>query len=765
MRSIHAAIESRSRMFSADHRFLDPQLLLETMTESVCMVDRDWTISYLNERALADVRSSREIVGQELWDAFPNLVDTDLEKAFRRAMKHRVTTRGEAYYEPLSAWFVAYAHPVPQGLLIYFRDITSKKQQHAAYRASEERFRRLFDTLTQGVILHDASGAVIDANRAAERITGLSLEEMRNLHAVDHGVIDEANQPLPREKRPSFVALATGRPVEGCIMGVRNPQGERRWLDVHAVPILRNDEDKPHQVYALFADVTLRKRAELELLASEARLNRITQNLPVVIFDRLLSRDGIVSYPYYNANGLPTPHSGPLDPRSPLWTNVHPDDRSSFGDEIRRSAEDLSLLAQEFRLRGADGTWRWRLTKGVPRRLENGDTLWECIGIDITEQKKNEEALRAREAELRRSQEHFARAQRVAGIGSSEYDFRTGEWIWSDELYRIYGIQKGSVHPSKEALLELLHPDDRDEYLRCMDRVFGGEVIPSMEIRIVRPDGDIRTIYREVESIRDESGLKTGIVVTMQDITEPQRAEREHESLKRELFHAQRMEGLGRLAGGIAHDINNTLVPVIGLTEAVLKGLAPDSPNAEPLSIVRDAGLRAKSLVQQILTFSRREAPNREPVDLKHFLCATIRFIRATVPTTIAIEQQLEPVPTILADTAQLHQVMINLITNAVDAIGGDKGNINVLLSADGSRVRVSVIDNGCGMDSVMLERIFEPFFTTKGVDKGTGLGLSVVYGIVRAHDGQIKVASDVGKGTRFDILLPIVPAAIAKGE
>lgn len=762
MRSIHAPIASRGRVFPADHRFLDPQLILETMPDSVCMVDRDWTIIYLNERALADLRSSLDVVGEGLWDAFPILAGTDFEKAVRRAMAHGVATRGEAYYEPISAWFVFYAYPLPQGLLIYFRDVTPKKQQHAAYRASEERYRRLFETLTQGVILHDASGAVIEANPAAERILGLSLAQLRNIHIDDPGkVVDEYGEPLSGSKHPSMVALRTGRSIDGTMIGVINPTlNERRWLNVHAVPVLCDGKDKPDQVYALFADVTLRKRAELELLASEARLSRITQNLPVVIFDRLLSRDGTISYPYYKANGHRTPDSGSLDPQSPLWTDVHPDDRQSFAEEICCSAEELSLLAQEFRLVGADGTWRWLLTKGVPRRLDNGDTLWECIGIDITEQKRIEAELRTREAELRRSQDHFARAQRVAGIGSAEYDFRTREWIWSDELYRISGVKKGSVHPSRESMLELLHPEDRVEYRAFMDHVFRGEAVPPIDVRIVRPDGGIRTTYREVEIIRDETGATTGIVVTMQDITDLRRSERERELLKQELLHAQRMDMLGRLAGGIAHDVNNTLVPVIGLSEALLKALPPNSPDAEALSIMRDAGLRAKGLVQQILTFSRREAPNREPVDLERFLGATIRFLRATVPTTIVIEQQLQPVPTILADAAQLHQVMINLITNAVDAIGGAKGKIDVLLSVDGSGVcaQISVIDNGCGVDKGVLDQIFEPFFTTKSVDKGTGLGLSVVYGIVSAHDGQIKVASEVGKGTRFDIFLPIVP-------
>jgi signal transduction histidine kinase len=279
-----------------------------------------------------------------------------------------------------------------------------------------------------------------------------------------------------------------------------------------------------------------------------------------------------------------------------------------------------------------------------------------------------------------------------------------------------------------------------------------------------------------METIRSQAGAATGLIVTMQDATEFREAQRQRESLRTQLYHAQRVESLGVLAGGIAHDLNNTLVPVLALSESMLKSPAIGEAQRPLVDLIHKGGVRARDLVRQILSFSRRENPNSQLIALAPFVRESLQLARAGIPTTIRIEEAIADVPPIMGDRSQLHQVMLNLIANAAHAIGEQQGIVTVELSADVAHgldgekenrnncVRISVSDTGKGMDEKTQERIFEPFFTTKRVGEGSGLGLAVVHGIVAAHRGRIVVSSKVGTGSRFDVLLPLVDGNDGQG-
>jgi PAS domain S-box-containing protein len=406
--------------------------------------------------------------------------------------------------------------------------------------------------------------------------------------------------------------------------------------------------------------------------------------------------------------------------------------------------------------------------------------------LDITEQKRVEEALRASEAQLRTSQEHLARAQQVANIGSFERDFRTGTIFWSDNLYAVFGVGKASFSPTLENVLALIHPDDHERYAAYRRAFFSDFGRQTFDYRIVRPDGAVRYIVCEREVIRDEAdGSTIAVLGTLIDVTAARIAEERQRDLEMQLQHAQRVEALGRLAGGIAHDLNNTMVPVVTLSKLTLKHLPEGSIERSNLELIHQSGVRARGLIHQILAFSRKEKAVKQRVDLANFVTETLGMIRATAPSTIQIDHTAEAgLPPVTADPSQLHQVLINLITNAVQAIGGEMGTITISLdgaaieasdgadaTTSGPAVRLVIGDTGCGMDKTIVDRIFEPFFTTKAVGEGTGLGLSVVHGIVGSHGGRITVASDVGRGTRITILLPAaaesdfadaMPAAVA---
>ena len=285
------------------------------------------------------------------------------------------------------------------------------------------------------------------------------------------------------------------------------------------------------------------------------------------------------------------------------------------------------------------------------------------------------------------------------------------------------GVAPETFEPATANFLNLVHPDDRHIIAATHAEMARGACPAPFEYRIIRPDGTIRWIYREVELIRDAGGKPLSMLGTVKDITEPHAARERQAELERELLHSQKLEALGTLAGGIAHDLNNALVPILALTQQIARRTDFGSGDRANLDMVAAAARRA---------------------------------------TEIAA-----PAP-VFGDSGHLHQVVVNLMTNAAQAIGGERGRISLNLSisaADqlspsdafsGAAVRLSITDTGCGMDAETRGRIFDPFFTTKRVGEGTGLGLSVVHGIVKSHGGRIEVESNTGRGTTFVVVLPL---------
>jgi signal transduction histidine kinase len=288
-----------------------------------------------------------------------------------------------------------------------------------------------------------------------------------------------------------------------------------------------------------------------------------------------------------------------------------------------------------------------------------------------------------------------------------------------------------------------------------------------IEYQIIRPDGEVRVVYRESDLLLDETGHPVRRISVFKDVTEAQAAQERERELERQLMHSQKLEALGTLAGGVAHDLNNTLVPIVTLSKLALEDLPEESPPRGDIETIIRASERARDLVKQILAFSRKQDLVRQEVDLARVTRDALQMLRASVPATIQIVDQIVEVPLLFGDAGELHQVIINLVTNAAQAIGGSVGTITVRLwgtaqrqsSPDEARpaVCLSIADTGCGMDEATVERIFEPFFTTKGVGDGTGLGLSMVHGIVTRHGGTITIHSRPAEGSKFTLWLPAI--------
>jgi PAS domain S-box-containing protein len=371
------------------------------------------------------------------------------------------------------------------------------------------------------------------------------------------------------------------------------------------------------------------------------------------------------------------------------------------------------------------------------------------------------------EAALRRGQQHLAHAQRVSGVGSALLD-PSGIDEWSDELYRILGLEPGTVLPSVDTFMRYVHEEDRPPLVAIQDAVIRGEAKPVPEYRVVRDDGSMRVVQSDLGMLHGDDGRMGQLLITFRDVTELRAAEARARDLEQQLQHARKLEALGTLAGGVAHDLNNTLVPVLSLSKLTMRRLSAESREYANLVTIHKAGERARDLVQQILAFSRKEAPTRERLDLAALLRDSLGMVRASLPATIRIEEVIDEVPPLLGVAGQLHQIVLNLVVNAAQAIGDKMGTLSVVLRAGSyalptgtgvdammPAVKLSVSDSGHGMDEATMRRIFEPFFTTKAVGEGTGLGLSVVHGIIAQHGGRVTVASKIGEGTQFDVFLP----------
>jgi signal transduction histidine kinase len=248
----------------------------------------------------------------------------------------------------------------------------------------------------------------------------------------------------------------------------------------------------------------------------------------------------------------------------------------------------------------------------------------------------------------------------------------------------------------------------------------------------------------------------------MQDVTTLRSAEHRERELERKLLQSQKLEALGTLAGGIAHDLNNNLVPVMALSKLAARKLDPGDPIRKNLETIYDASVRARDLVTRVLAFSRNEASQKGELDLAEVTREALTFLETIVPSTIRVETDIQSVAAIFADPTQIHQVVTNLLANAAQAIGNAIGIITVTVRAiagasNRPEICLSVRDTGTGIDEATRQRIFEPFFTTKPVGVGSGLGLSIVHGIVTSHGGRIDVTSQPGKGTQFDIYFPSI--------
>lgn len=771
-------------------------------------------------------------------------------------------------------------------ILATVRDITEHRCAVEALRESEEKHRRLFETMSQGVVYQDAEGRIISANPAAERVLGVSFEQMQGKTSMDPRwkMIREDGSAVPGPEHPAMVALRTGERQGPVVRGVFHPErNEYLWLNITAIPLFQTGETTPYQVYATFDDITERRQAENERYELAERLRLANKATNDVIWDW----DVIQDTQRWNEAGTAVFGwteivEGPVNAH--WWVErVHPDDQervhASFFAVVNNP--EIAFWHDEYRFRKADGAYADVMDRGYVLRDEQGKAI-RMIGAmqDITERKQAVEALRESEEKHRalvqglpdivmrfdRAGHHLfvsENVEEVTGIpaveflgkthrelgfpehlcsfwekhilevfdsatpGETEFSFhgQDGEIIFNWRLLPEFDSE-GTVRSVLTLSLDVTaHRKAEQAYQTLFNEMFDGfslheiicdaqgvpvdyrflavnpafekltghkakdiigktvlEMMPGTEQYWIENYGNVALTgepvflesyaadigkYFEVSAFRPAPMQFACIFV---DVTERKRAEQERENLQAQLLQSQKMESVGRLAGGVAHDFNNMLMVILGHVEFVLESTDDGNPMYADLLEVYSAARRSADLTRQLLTFARRQTITPKVLNLNETISTVLKLFKRLIGEAIELDWQPDSdLWAVRVDPSQFDQILANLCVNARDAISGvgriaiktrntsiDKQyclrNVNAV---PGDYVCLSIADNGCGMDQETLQHLFEPFYTTKGVGEGTGLGLATVYGVVQQNKGFIEVETKLGQSTTFRVYLP----------
>jgi PAS domain S-box-containing protein len=616
-------------------------------------------------------------------------------------------------------------------------------------RDSEQRYRELFEAVSDGFWEIDPKGRFTYISPGYEAAFGISIPDMLGKRLNDLPGVTMA----PEMAQKALAAIKARQPFRDFIHSLQ-PGAKKLWIHASWIPFF--DRDGAFQGYrGVSRDITAQIEAEQALRDSEQRFKQLCETAYDYFWET--DADGRVTFVSPNFEAIFGIAIAQL--RGGRITDV-PGFR--MDPEMGRAVAMAVMARQPYRdlvfsVKWPNGPEHWVRVSAMPV-FEGGEFRgYRGVGSDVTAHRMAEETARLAEGRLH---DAVARVRQPFVLYDAEDRVLAFNQAFAD-LHR---------EPSDRIVVEngVLFRDIAARRLESNFYAAGPEdEAVDLETLLARQRGEGEHIdhlgdgrWMLVDHRRLPGG---GSLDLWTDITAVKRADADRRMLEGQLHHAQRLESLGTLAGGVAHEINNALVPVVALTKMVAAKLPDGSRDRRNLDTVVGAAERSRDLVKQILAFSRKdEAGQRlESVDVTAVLRDALRLMRATVPTSIRLKEEIAAAPPIAADAKQLHQVIVNLVTNAAQAIGEVHGTITIGLSADPDRalLRLWVADTGGGMDEATRKRIFEPFFTTKDVGKGTGLGLSVVHGIVKDHGGTIEVESAPGRGSRFDILLPLDPA------
>jgi PAS domain S-box-containing protein len=627
------------------------------------------------------------------------------------------------------------------------RDVTRQVEAERALRERDRSFRQLFNTASDWLWETAADATITYVSPNFETLYSLSVTEILGRRLLDH----PGAQVEPETRVEIAAGIAARVPLVGIHYSRQLSDGRVIRLKAHAVPTY-DTAGKYRGYLGVSKDVTEEFEAERRLRDSERQFRELLE----ASADFYWEQDTRYRYTYLSPS-----YATLLGPGIDLIGRRLSDIKGvSIDPDIGLVVVRAHKAKQPFRdfvfaLNMPDGKKHWFKESGAPIFDRNGAFVgYRGVGAAITQQVEAEAAARLAQQRLKEAVAYVSQPivvydaeDRVVGYNQAFTDLHkapnTNTPVYRDVSFRELALWQ---------LRYDFYADGPDDPKVDLDLLSERHLTEAEHTYHLRDGRWMLVVYRRLPG-DSRVGLWT-------DVTALKQAEAERRALERQVHHSQRLEALGTLAGGVAHEMNNALVPVIALTKMVARKLPEGSREQHNLGIVQQAAERSRDLLRQILAFSRKETEHQrhDSVDVGAVLTETLQLMRAMLPASVRVEAEIAAgAPTVVGDPSQLQQVIVNLMTNAAQAIGRAQGRVTARLAAaaDGGRLCLSVADTGCGMDEETQTRIFEPFFTTKPVGEGSGLGLSVVHGIVKNHGGSIEVASTPGQGTRFDVFLP----------
>jgi PAS domain S-box-containing protein len=634
------------------------------------------------------------------------------------------------------------------------------EQRIDSYQSAAIKYRALFSTFPHGIAVTDGQGNVIETNASAAKLLGISKQEheKRSIDSPQWVIIHPDGAFMPVHERAAVVALREHRVVADCEMGIVKPEGRITWINVTAAPVPIDN----HGVVVTFSDITARRQAEEAHRQEEKRYRRLFESHIDAVY--LISNEGDILDA--NESACLSLARSKENITSLSIKDIDPNyDAETFKMFWSGQEEERIHLFESTHMR-ADGTVFPVEVIGIPF-MDNGKRLLYGFARDITERKHTEE-------NLRKSQERLDLALKATQDAVWDWDLAADSIYYSPVWWNMLGYAENELEADAGMWRRLMHPEDLESIGRIVGEAIEQSTAFEVKSRLRHKEGHYVPVLTRGFILRDAEARAIRISGIITDLTEREQLESEHRRLEQQQQQLQKMESLNRMAGAIAHRFNNLLATAIGNLELVMEELPSRGADAANLTEALQATRHAANVCGMLLTYLGQTSGRQEPLNLSHACRKNLSIFKTRTPKTLVLQSDL-PLSglTIKANAAELTKVILNLCTNAAEAIGEKSGTIHVALKTvsaseiptthrfpidwqlQGDRFAcLEVRDTGCGMTAKQIDHIFDPFFSHKFV--GRGLGLPVVLGIMRAHGGGVAVQSDPECGSIFRVYFPL---------